>query len=128
MAPPVSLPVIPNLVLLAQLKGRLLHQNLGHLQLHILELSNSLRDKQFLSEVADHVSKARRELTVKVYDAKWEVFCGWADRQKIDPIQATPQIVADFFTFLFTVDNRTSVIPGDSTRLNETACLKVINS
>ena len=32
VSPPVSLPVIPNL--LAQLKGRILHQNPGHLQLH----------------------------------------------------------------------------------------------
>ena len=39
VAPPVSLPVIPNL--LAQLKGRILHQNPGHLQLHAWELSNN---------------------------------------------------------------------------------------
>ena len=42
VSPPVSLPVIPNL--LAQLKGRILHQNLGHLQLHPWELSNSLSE------------------------------------------------------------------------------------
>ena len=40
VSPPVSLPVIPNL--LAQLKGRILHQNPGHLQLHAWELSNNL--------------------------------------------------------------------------------------
>ena len=39
VSPPVSLPVIPNL--LAQLKGRILHQNPGHLQLHAWELSNN---------------------------------------------------------------------------------------
>ena len=37
--PPVFLPVISNL--LAQLKGRILHQNPGHLQLHAWELSNN---------------------------------------------------------------------------------------
>ena len=42
VSPPVSLPVIQNL--LAQLKGRILHQNLGHLQLHALELSNNLSE------------------------------------------------------------------------------------
>ena len=36
---PVSLPVISNL--LAQLKGRILHRNPGHLQLHPWELSNN---------------------------------------------------------------------------------------
>ena len=39
VSPPVFLPVIPNL--LAQLKGMILHQNLGHLQLHAWELSNN---------------------------------------------------------------------------------------
>ena len=42
VSPPVSLPVIPNL--LAQLKGRILHQNPGHLQLHAWELSNNLSE------------------------------------------------------------------------------------
>ena len=42
-------------------------------------------------------------MTVKVYDAKWQIFRDWADRRKIDPIQATLQIVADFLTFLFAV-------------------------
>ena len=39
VSPPVFLPIIPNL--LAQLKGRILHQNPGHLQLHAWELSNN---------------------------------------------------------------------------------------
>ena len=42
VSPPVSLPVIPNLLTL--LKGRILHQNPGHLQLHAWELSNNLSE------------------------------------------------------------------------------------
>ena len=42
VSPPVSLPVMPNL--LAQLKGRILHQNQGHLQLHAWELSSNLSE------------------------------------------------------------------------------------
>ena len=42
VSPPVSLPVMPNL--LAQLKGRILHQNPGHLQLHAWELSSNLSE------------------------------------------------------------------------------------
>ena len=64
-------------------------------------VKQSLRDRQFSSDVAEHVSKARRVSTVKVYDAKWQIFRDWANQRKIDPIQATPQIVADFLTFLF---------------------------
>ena len=68
-------------------------------------VKQSLCDRQFSSDVAEHVSKARRDSTVKVYDAKWQIFRDWADQLKIDPIQATPQIVADFLTFLFSVKN-----------------------
>ena len=79
VSPPVSLPVMPNL--LAQLKGRILHQNPGHLHAtsRLGIVKQSLRDKQFSSEVAEHVSKARRDSTVKVYDAKWQIFRDWAD-------------------------------------------------
>ena len=117
VSPPVSLPVIPNL--LAQLKGRILHQNPGHLQLHAWELSNSHFEIDNFQ--AEHVSKARRESTVKVYDAKWQIFRRWADQQKIDPIQATPQIVADFLTFLFSVKKcQVSTIKGYRSTISNT--------
>ena len=81
----------------------------------------SLRDKQFSSEVAEHVSKARRDSTVKVYDAKWQIFRDWANQRKIDPIQATPQIVADFLTFLFSVKKcQVSTIRGYRSTISNT--------
>ena len=80
-----------------------------------------LRDKQFSSEVAEHVSKARRDSTVKVYDAKWQIFRDWANERKIDPIQATPQIVADFLTFLFSVKKcQVSTIRGYRSTISNT--------
>ena len=100
VSPPVSLPVIPNL--LAQLKGRILHQNPGHLQLHAWELSNNHFEIDNFQAMLRSTSQ-KPEGTVKVYDAKWQIFRRWADQRKFDPIQATPQIVADFFTFLFSV-------------------------
>ena len=42
VSPLVSLPVMPNL--LVQLKGRILHQNPGHLQFHAWELSSNLSE------------------------------------------------------------------------------------
>ena len=76
-------------------------------------VKQSLRDRQFSSDVAEHVSKARRVSTAKVFDAKWQIFRDWADQRKIDPIQATPQIVADFLTFLFSVKKcQVSTIKG----------------
>ena len=84
-------------------------------------VKQSLRDKQFSSEVAEHVSKARRDSTVKVYDAKWQIFRDWANEWKIDPIQATPQIVADFLTFLFSVKKcQVSTIRGYRSTISNT--------
>ena len=84
-------------------------------------VKQSLRDKQFSSEVAEHVSKARRDSTVKVYDAKWQIFRDWENQRKIDPIQATPQIVADFLTFLFSVKKcQVSTIRGYRSTISNT--------
>ena len=84
-------------------------------------VKQSLRDRQFSSDVAEHVSKALRDSTVKVYDAKWQIFRDWADQQKTDPIQATPQIVADFLTFLFSVKKcQVSTIRGYRSTISNT--------
>ena len=84
-------------------------------------VKQSLRDKQFPSEVAEHVSKARRVSTAKIYDAKWQIFRDWATQRKIDPIQATPQIVADFLTFLFSVKKcQVSTIKGYRSTISNT--------
>ena len=84
-------------------------------------VKQSLRDRQFSSDVAEHVSNARRDSTVKVYDAKWQIFRDWADQRKIDPIQATPQIVADFLTFLFSVKKcQVSTIRGYRSTISNT--------
>ena len=84
-------------------------------------VKQSLRDRQFSSDVAEHVSKSRRDSTVKVYDAKWQIFRDWADQRKIDPIQATPQIVADFLTFLFSVKKcQVSTIRGYRSTISNT--------
>ena len=88
---------------------------------HLGIVKQSLRDRQFSSDVAKHVSKARRVSTVKVYDAKWQIFRRWADKRKIDPIQATPQIVADFLTFLFSVKKcQVSTIQGYRSTISNT--------
>ena len=84
-------------------------------------VKQSLRDRQFSSDVAEQVSKARRVSTVKVYDAKWQIFRRWADQRKIDPIQATPQIVADILTFLFSVKKcQVSTIKGYRSTISNT--------
>ena len=119
MSPPVSLPVIPNL--LAQLKGRILHQNLGHLQLHTWELSNNLSEIDNFQAMLRSTSPKLEGSRLLKYDAKWQIFRDWADQRKIDPIQATPQIVADFLTFLFSVKKcQVSTIKGYRSTISNT--------
>ena len=64
-------------------------------------IQQSIRDKKNSKEVADHVSRARRESTRKVYDAKWRVFVDWTNQKQINPIKASPTVIADFLIFLF---------------------------
>ena len=121
VSPPVSLPVIPNL--LAQLKGRILHQNLGHLQLHAWELSSNLSEiNNFQARLRSTSPKLEGSTkTAKVCDAKWQIFRDWTNQRKIDPIQATPQIVADFLTFLFSVKKcQVSTIKGYRSTISNT--------
>ena len=40
---------------------------------HLGIIKQLIRDKKFSEQVADHVSKARRKSTGKVYDAKWKI-------------------------------------------------------
>ena len=49
----------------------------------------------------------------KVYVTKWKVFTSWANQRKIDPIKATPNVIADFLIYLFRDKNcQVSMIKG----------------
>ena len=124
VSPPITLPVIPNL--LEQLQGRFRHQNIDMLQLHVWELSSNQSEiKKNSEQVADYVSKARRKSTGKVYDAKWKIFVNWANQRKVDPIQASPHVIADFLTFLFTEKKcQVSTIKGYRSTISNTVKFK----
>lgn len=84
-------------------------------------IKQSIRNQEFSEEVAEHVSKARRESTRKVYEAKWQIFLDWADQRKVDPIQASPTMIADFLTFLFTKKKcQVSTIKGYRSMISNT--------
>ena len=64
-------------------------------------IKRSITDQKFSRQVAEHISKARRPSTRKVYDAKWQCFVDWANKREVDPVKASPYVVADFLTYLF---------------------------
>ena len=84
-------------------------------------IKQSIRDKRFSKEVADRVSKARRDSTRHIYDARWEIFDNLANRKKIDPIKAIPNVVTDFLIYLFRDKNcQVSTIKGYRSLISNT--------
>ena len=66
-------------------------------------VKRSVTNKKFSRDIAEHVSKARRPSTRKVYKAKWGVFSSWCRTRKITPSKASVSNVADFLLYLFEV-------------------------
>ena len=64
-------------------------------------IKRSITDQKFSRQVAEHISKARRPSTRKVYDAKSQCFVDWANKREVNPVKASPYVVADFLTYLF---------------------------
>ena len=93
-ARPLHLPLRVNL--LSQLKGRIMHPNPENLHLHAWLLSRRESDR-----ANNHISKAVRQSTEIVYDAKWSIFVNWCVGREIDPIKISVQQLADFFVHLF---------------------------
>lgn len=84
-------------------------------------LREGLRQKGFSSGASRHISKAVRQSTEKVYDAKWGIFCHWCAERKIDPIKISVQQLADFLVFLFEVKELSpSTIKGYKSAISRT--------
>lgn len=82
-------------------------------------IHHKLRDKGFSEQIAQRIAGPQRDSTLKVYEAKWRVFCHWCSLRKINPLNATIPIIAEFFEYLFTTKNRKpSTIEGYRTALN----------
>ena len=58
-------------------------------------IKQSLTDKKFPREVAEQLS------TRKVYDAKWTVFTNWCRQRKVNPVLASPRIIAELLLHMF---------------------------
>ena len=91
-------------------------------------IKQSIRDKKFLQNVADFVSKSRRTSTQKVYDAKWVVYSNWCHRKKVNPVSAPLTIIADFLIYLFSEKKyQISTIKGYRAMISNTLKFKTGN-
>ncbi|VDI47075.1 Hypothetical predicted protein [Mytilus galloprovincialis] len=99
-ARPLVLPVRHNL--LSQFKGKILSsQSREATSVRVASLRDSFKERGFSECAARHLSRAVRDSTNIVYDAKWTIFSSWCSGKEIDPFQISVQQLADFLIHLF---------------------------
>ena len=67
----------------------------------VASLRDSFKKRGFSEGAARHLSRAVRDSTNIIYDAKWTIFCNWCSEKEVDPYQISVQQLADFLIFLF---------------------------
>ena len=67
----------------------------------LVTLRQGIRQKGFSVRATNHISKAVRQSTEIVYEAKWSIFVNWCVGREIDPIKVSVQQLADLFVHLF---------------------------
>ena len=67
----------------------------------VASLRGSFKKRGFSEGTARHLSRAVRDSTNIVYDAKWTIFCNWCSEKEVDHFQISVQQLADFLIFLF---------------------------
>jgi hypothetical protein len=67
----------------------------------MVTLRKGIRQKGFSVRATNHISKAVRQSTEIVYDAKWSIFVKWCVGREIDPIKVSVQQLAYYFCTSF---------------------------
>lgn len=90
----------------------------------LASVRNNLRQEGFSESAALHISRAVRESTSCVYDAKWSVFAAWCSEKEINTLQITAHQLADFLVYLFEVKGLApSTIKGYRSAISRTIAL-----
>ena len=66
-------------------------------------IRRTLRDRGFSDSVIDRILADKRASTLKVYDAKWNIFANYCKSLKLDPFTLSAPKLCDFFVWLFSV-------------------------
>lgn len=65
------------------------------------DIRRRLSSQGFSEAAAVRISAPQRSSTRSIYDSKWRIFSCWCTERDSDPFSASPQIVANFLTYLF---------------------------
>ena len=86
----------------------------------VLVVQGSLRDRGFSEEVSAHIAGPSRPSSLEVYQSKWAIFCAWCDGRKVDPLQATAPLIAEFLSEKFKTGLAFSTLAGYRTAIAKT--------
>ena len=98
LAPPVALPVRPDLLRLPCCRS--LYQGLHRLRLHAWRLRRFTRAAGFSSTVASQASLVRRPSSRQAYQLKWQVYRSWCHSQGHSVSRPSLAKVTDFLCLL----------------------------
>ena len=92
---------------------------------HVATLKRHFRKSGFSGRAAGVLSGCLRSSTSRLYQSRWQIFCGWCRGRGVAPVNATVPVVVDFL-ILFHHDKglSVSVVKGYSSALNSVLALK----
>ena len=121
--PPLALPWWDSL--LRQPHCNLFHQGVHSLNLHSLRLKRHFRKSGFSGRAARVLSGCLRSSTSRLYQSRWQIFCGWCRGRGVAPVNATVPVVVDFLIHLrHDKGLSVSAVKGYSSALNSVLALK----
>ena len=116
--------------LLRQPHRNLFHQgvhalNLHVLNLHVWQLKCHFRKSGFSGRAARVLSGCLRSSTSRLYQSRWQIFCGCCRGRGVAPVNATVLVVVDFLIHLrHDKSLSVSAVKGYSSALNSVLALK----
>ena len=96
--PPLTMPWWDSL--LRQLYYNLFHQGIPALNLHSWRLKRHFRKSGFSGRAAGVLSGCLRSSISRLYQSRWQIFCGWCRGRGVAPVNATVPVIVDFLVHL----------------------------
>ena len=91
----------------------------------VATLERHFRKSGFSGRVARVLSGCLRSSTSRLYQSRWQIFCGWCRGRGVAPVNATVPVVVDFLIHLrHDKGLSVSAVKGYSTALNSVLALK----
>ena len=91
----------------------------------VATLKRHFRKLGFLGRAAGVLSGCLRSSTSRLYQSRWQIFCGWCHGRSVAPVNATVPVVVDFLIHLRHDKGLSiSAVKGYSSALNSVLALK----